>query len=110
MRLHTYTNPRQGSTYEDLLTTAGAADDLGFDGFFPAPAEIGPRRERLRAACVEAGGDDAGGLGTSWMTRNGLFAAEGISRLCVRTPQQFDIDHLEYFSRQTAHQLDASAR
>jgi alkanesulfonate monooxygenase SsuD/methylene tetrahydromethanopterin reductase-like flavin-dependent oxidoreductase (luciferase family) len=102
--------------------TARYTDEYNFD--FPAPAEIGPQRGRLRADCAEAGRDpatlslsavvllvcgrddaevarraDAGGLDTSRMTRNGLvgpparivdrigmFAAEGISRLYVRTP------------------------
>ncbi|HXP19449.1 MAG TPA: TIGR03560 family F420-dependent LLM class oxidoreductase [Streptosporangiaceae bacterium] len=34
MELHIFTDPQQGASYEDLLATAVAAQQLGFDGFF----------------------------------------------------------------------------
>jgi F420-dependent oxidoreductase-like protein len=34
MELRVFTEPQQGATYDDLLTVAGAAEDLGFGAFF----------------------------------------------------------------------------
>lgn len=36
----------------------------------------------------------------------GKLAEEGITRLYVQTPQQFDVDHIEYFAQEILPQLD----
>jgi alkanesulfonate monooxygenase SsuD/methylene tetrahydromethanopterin reductase-like flavin-dependent oxidoreductase (luciferase family) len=41
--------------------------------------------------------------------RIGQFAAAGITRLYLQTPQQFDLDHLEYFTQQVVPQLGRPA-
>ena len=61
---------------------------------------------------------DGGGLDVTGMLHHGLvgspaqvadrigqFAVAGITRLYLQTPQQFELDHLEYFTQQVAPQL-----
>jgi Luciferase-like monooxygenase len=56
MQLCIFTEPQQGATYQSLLTTATAAEDLGFDGLAVAVAGL----DAMSDGRVELG------IGTGW--------------------------------------------
>ncbi|WP_326835008.1 LLM class F420-dependent oxidoreductase [Amycolatopsis rhabdoformis] len=68
MEVHVFTNPQQGSTHEQLVVTAKAAEDLGFDGFF--------RADHYRAL-----GGIEGSSGDAWVTLGALAAETSRIRL-----------------------------
>ncbi|MFI5613317.1 LLM class F420-dependent oxidoreductase [Amycolatopsis sp. NPDC051903] len=68
MELHVFTNPQQGSTHEQLVATARAAEHLGLDGFF--------RADHYRAL-----GDIPGSSGDAWITLAVLAASTDRIRL-----------------------------
>jgi F420-dependent oxidoreductase-like protein len=61
MRLRIFTEPQQGATYDQLLTVARLAEELGFDAFFRSDhyRRIGP-------------GDEGPGSTDAWITLAGL--------------------------------------
>ncbi|MFI6733025.1 LLM class F420-dependent oxidoreductase [Nonomuraea sp. NPDC050451] len=79
MKLRIFTEPQQGSTYDDLLTVAQAAERLGFDAFFRSDhyMRIGP-------------GDPGAGSSDAWIMLAGLARETSRIRLgTLVTPATF---------------------
>ncbi|MFC4009610.1 LLM class F420-dependent oxidoreductase [Nonomuraea purpurea] len=79
MKLRIFTEPQQGSTYDDLLTVAQAAERLGFDAFFRSD-----HYQRIGA------GDPGPGSTDAWITLAGLARETSRIRLgTLVTPATF---------------------
>ncbi|MGW0806321.1 LLM class F420-dependent oxidoreductase [Nonomuraea sp. NPDC002799] len=79
MKLRIFTEPQQGSTYDDLLAVAQATERLGFDAFFRSDhyQRIGP-------------GDPGPGSSDAWITLAGLARETSRIRLgTLVTPATF---------------------
>jgi F420-dependent oxidoreductase-like protein len=79
MKLRIFTEPQQGSTYDDLLSVAQATERLGFDAFFRSDhyARINP-------------GDPGAGSSDAWITLAGLARETSRIRLgTLVTPATF---------------------
>ncbi|GAA3081658.1 LLM class F420-dependent oxidoreductase [Streptosporangium carneum] len=79
MKLRIFTEPQQGSTYDELLTVARTAERLGFDAFFRSDhyMRIGP-------------GDHGPGSSDAWVTLAGLARETSTIRLgTLVTPATF---------------------